>query len=59
MARISAPHMIECDNDLGYFPFAHLGPIFLSPDRHNAYTGCAPPSSSASAVRKISSSADN
>ena len=55
----SAPHMLKCDNDLGYFPFTPLGHIFLSPDRHNAYTGWAPLNSSASAVQKISSSTDN
>ena len=55
----SAPHMLERDNDLEYFPFSLMGHIFLSLDQHNAYTGWVPPSSSALAVRKISYSADN
>ena len=46
----SGPHMLERDNDLGYFPFPLLGHIFSSPNLHNAYTGWVPPSNSASAV---------
>ena len=33
------PHMLECGNNLRYFPFPPLGHIFLSPDQHNAYIG--------------------